>query len=74
MKYFLIEIATGDDKIKGKAIYEYNSLNEAVAAFHKKLGIAMASELYTSELVMVSDSCGSVYKNEYWKREEVISE
>lgn len=69
MKYFLIEISEGENAIKGKAIYEYPTLDAAVASFHKKLGTAMASELYESELVMVSDSCGAIYKNEYWQRE-----
>lgn len=61
MKYYLIEIAEGDSKIEGKAIYEYNTLNDAIAAFHKKLGVAMSSDLYTSELVMIINSNGGKY-------------
>lgn len=64
MKYYLLEIANGDAKVAGKAVYEYASLNEAVAAFHKKLGSAMSSELYTEELVIVTDSEGTIYKDE----------
>ena len=56
MKYYLIEIAEGDAKIKGKGIHEYNSRNEAIASFHSKMGVAMKSELYTKEQLMVVDS------------------
>lgn len=64
MKYYLIEISTGDSKIAGKAIYEYATQNEAVAMFHSKLGSAMKSTLYTSELIMVIDENGAVIKSE----------
>lgn len=64
MKYYLIEIANGDAKVAGKGIYEYDTLTDAVASFHKKLGTAMGSELYTEELVIVTDSEGTIYKDE----------
>lgn len=67
-KYYVIEIATGDAKIQGKGIYEYATENEAVASFHSKLGTAMKSELYTSELIMVVDSDGKVLKREKYAR------
>lgn len=69
MKYFLIEISEGDSKIAGKGIYEYDNLNSAVAMFHKKLGTAMSSDLYTSDLVMVIDGNGAVYKSEKYVAE-----
>ena len=56
MKYYVIEISEGDSKIKGKGIHEYNSKNEAIASFHSKMGVAMKSELYTKEQLMVVDS------------------
>ncbi len=56
MKYYVIEISEGDAKIKGKGIHEYNSRNEAIASFHSKMGVAMKSELYTKEQLMVVDS------------------
>lgn len=62
--FYLIEIATGDSKIAGKAIYSYNSEVEATAVFHLKLGSAMKSELYESELVMVIDEFGATIKKE----------
>lgn len=66
MKYYVIEISTGDSKISGKAIYEYNSEREAVADFHKKLGIAMASDLYATELIIVIDGESNYIKSEYY--------
>ena len=77
MKYFLIEIAEGDAKIKGKGIYEYNSRNEAIASFHSKMGVAMKSELYTREQLLVIDEGNSVIKSEIFIRvveedEEII--
>ena len=60
MKYYLIEISEGDSSIKGKAIYEYATRNEAVANFHAKLSNAMKSDLYTSEQVMVINSANGV--------------
>lgn len=67
--FYLIEISEGDSKISGKGIYAYETLNEAVASFHSKLGTAMKSELYTSDLVMVIDADGAVYKSEKFIRE-----
>lgn len=69
MKFYLIEISEGDQKIEGKAIYEYATLNEAVANFHSKLGSAMKSNLYTSELVMVINSDGGIHKSEKYVAE-----
>lgn len=66
MKFYLIEIATGDAKIAGKAIYEYASRNEAVAKYHSRLGSAMASELYLTDLVMVIDEIGNVIESTYY--------
>lgn len=62
--FYVLEIANGDSKIKGKSVYELATLNEAVALFHSKLGIAMKSELCTDELVMVIGADGAVYRSE----------
>lgn len=74
MKYYVIEIAEGDAKIKGKAIYEYASKNEALSSFHKKLGTAMGSELYESELIMMVDDTGLIYALEKYNAHEPIEE
>lgn len=68
MPYYVIEITTGDSKIAGKSIYEYNDRNSAIASFHKKLGTAMSSDLYTSDLVMVISSDGDVIKSEIYTK------
>lgn len=68
MKWYLIEVAEGDSKIAGKAVYEYENKSDAVANFHSKLGNAMKSELFTSELVMVINSKGELYMSEVFVR------
>lgn len=64
MKYYVIEISSGDSKIAGKAIYEYATEHDAVATFHSKLGTAMKSDLYETALIMVIDGDGKVIKRE----------
>lgn len=68
MKFYVIEISTGAASISGKAIYEYASEHEAVATFHQKLGTAMKSDLYESELLIVVDADGKVVKREKYVR------
>lgn len=62
--FYLIEISTGDAQIAGRAVYAYNTEKEAIASFHTKLGQAMKSPLFESELVMVIDENGAVCKHE----------
>lgn len=66
--FYLIEIAKGDSKIEGKAVYEYQTENEAIASFHSKMGSAMKSDLYDSELLLVIDSNGTVVKREKYSK------
>lgn len=56
VKFYVIEISEGDSKIAGKSIYEYDTKNKAIATFHRKLGTAMSSELYTAEQILVINS------------------
>lgn len=63
MKFYLIEVSTGDPKIAGKAIYEYATLKEAEAVFHSKMGAAMKSDLFATELLCVINGVGGVYPN-----------
>lgn len=53
--FFVTEIADGDDKIKGTSVYSFDTLNEAEASYHSKLGTAMKSDLYTSESIYVTE-------------------
>lgn len=62
--YFVIEVSTGDAAIAGKAVYQYNTQEEAVGTFHSKLGAAMKSDKFTTELCMVIDDNGAVYRSE----------
>lgn len=74
MKYYVVEISTGDQSITGRGVYEYDTLNEAVATFHTKIGQAMKSDLFETELVIVVNSVGGVYKTEFFERTEAVAE
>lgn len=62
--FYLIEIAHGDSKIEGKGIYTYESQREAMANFHSKLGVAMKSDLYTSDVLVVINQMGDTIAKE----------
>lgn len=66
--FYVIEISTGDAKIAGKAIYQYDTIEAAVGAFHSKLGTAMKSDLYTSALVLVIGADGEVMRSEKYTK------
>lgn len=68
--FYVIEISKGDSKIAGKSIYEYETEQLAVASFHTKMGTAMKSDLYTSELLLVIDDSGNLIKREQYTRTE----
>jgi len=70
MKHYLIEISAGDEKIAGKGIYEYENSRMATAAYHTKLGTAMKSELYTSEMLMVINEDGDTLEKTHYIAEE----
>ena len=54
MKYYLVEISNYMNKTaESRAVYAYDSKDEAIANFHIKLGNAVGDENYKSELVMV---------------------
>lgn len=68
MKFYVIEIAETKEKTT-KGVYDYATLDEAVASFHTKLGGAMKNPDYLSELLIVINSDGGVSKNEKWVRQ-----
>lgn len=79
--YYLTEIATGDAKIAGKGIYECVGKNKdfawrkAMASYHKKMGTAMDSDMYESELIYITDVDGvQLYCDKYNKPEDVQEE
>lgn len=64
--YYVIEITKGDAKVAGKGVYESQTLEEAIGAWHSKLGAAMKSDLYASDLCMVVGDDGAVYRSEQY--------
>lgn len=64
--YYVIEIVKGDAKVAGKGVYEYPTLDEAIGAWHAKLGTAMKSDLYASDLCLVVGNDGAVYRSEQY--------
>lgn len=77
MKFYLIEISTYINKIaESRAVYAYDTKDEAIASFHEKLGSAMGNKNCKSELVMVicpypetlTTPEGYPIKYEYWER------
>lgn len=66
--YYVIEIAVGDAAIAGKAVYEYADKTKAEAAYHKKIGTAMDSDLYTAHTALIIDAAGAVYGSHYFTR------
>lgn len=74
MKYYVIEISTGDAKIAGKGVYEYDTESKALATLFKKMGTAMSSDLYESELLLVINQNGAVVKRESYEREQEKTE
>ncbi len=65
--YYLIEITTKENDTE-KAIYQYETRDEAIAMFHQKLGGAMKNADYLAEMLMVIDDCGAIQIYDYWQR------
>lgn len=75
MKYYLIDIETYNDGTKGsKAIYEYDTEDEAIANFHSKMGVVMKNVKCATVLCIVINSVGGVYANENWERKQGSAE
>lgn len=64
--FYVLEITTTDKA--SKAVYSYDTLEEAVANFHSKLGSWMKNETCQAELVMVIDDNGAVYRSEKYTK------
>ena len=65
MKFYLIEITTKAETIE-KAIYQYDTLNEAIANFHSKMGGAMKNAAYLAEMLQVINESGATQKVEFY--------
>lgn len=68
--FYLIEVTTYNDSTPtGKAIYSYETHDEALAAFYGKMRGAIVNTDYASELCMIINEQGSVQRYEYWVRQ-----
>lgn len=67
--FYLIEVTSYNNGTEeAKAIYSYQTEDEAVAKWHSKMGGAMSNETYETELLIVVDSVGTVIRSDYWQR------
>ncbi len=68
-KYLIIEYTKYiDGTADSKAIYTFDSENEALATFHSKMGGAMKNVNYAFELLHVINEYGVDIKSEYFER------
>ena len=68
--FYLIEISTYNDSTPiAKAIYSYETHDEALAAFYGKMRGALVNSSYQSELCMIINERGSVQRYEYWQQQ-----
>lgn len=67
--FYLIEVTNyNNDTAESKAIYSYQTEDEAVSKWHTKMGGAMSNETYDTELLIVVNSVGAVIRSDYWQR------
>lgn len=67
--FYLVEVTEYmNETPSAKAVYSYESQDEAIARFHQKMGGAMLNENYATELLVVMNSTGKTVKTEYYAR------
>lgn len=66
--FYVIEITTIEG-VNQKGVYEFTSLNDAIASFHSRMGGQMKNPDCEAELVMVIDANGAVYRSEKFNKE-----
>ena len=64
MKYFLLMIRKLDTGEFKKAVYQYDTQNEAVQAFHSNIGVAMKETATLSGVAIVVDLAGNSLRKE----------
>lgn len=69
LNYYIIKIAEGDKSVEGKSIYSYNDKMLALGQFHKLLGTAYASTLYTKYTSLLIDENGIVIISDTFARD-----
>lgn len=72
MRYYLVTIQYNREKKAENrtAPKSFETLNEAIAAFHKQMGADMSNDTLGWAISMVFDMEGIIYKNETWTRPE----
>lgn len=72
MRYYLVTIQYNKDaKAENRTAPKgFNTLDEAVAAFHKQMGSDMSNVTLGWAISIVFDTMGSIIKNEMWTRQE----
>ena len=69
MKYYFLEATTyTDGRADSKSLSTYTDELEAVGTFHQKLGGAMKTPTYATELVMVVAENGVVVATDFFER------
>ena len=63
MKFYLVIVQNNSTQ----AVYAYDKLDDALAAFHVEL--AYRAEGRTSTMCLITDYQGSTIKREYWEKE-----
>lgn len=67
--FYLIEVTNyNNGTAEAKAIYPYETEDEAISKWHSKMGGAMSNATYETELLIVINSVGAVIRSEYWQR------
>ena len=71
-KFFVVLLAYEKDaeKWSKKALYEYDTQDEAVKNFHQSLAAYINSPTYSRCSVVVLDSFGNSIRSEYWNEPE----
>lgn len=68
MKYYVIELSTEDSGKTVPGTYPYDTLDDALASYHNKMGGVMKNKTYAAELIMVINSDGGVHVTDKWIR------
>lgn len=68
--FYVLEISTyNNDTPTAKAVYSYETHDEALATFYQKMRGAIVNNTYASELCIIFNDHGLQLRNEYWERQ-----
>ena len=69
-RYYLSQVQYKDGE-NVKALFDYDTVDQAVSAWHSMLVSSMQDSQFTAVLGIVEDKAGNEIKKEYWQRTEV---